>query len=314
MSKLIAVTGATGAQGGGLVRAILSNPDSGFTARAITRNPGSDAARALAEQGVSVVKADLDDKSSLAEAFTGAHGAYCVTNFWEHFSPQREHAQAANLAAAARSAGVTHAIWSTLEDVREFVPTTDDRMPTLMEDYKVPHFDAKGAADEIFRIEGVPTTFLRTSFYWDNMVSFGLGPKRGDDGTLTLTLPIADAKLPGIAAQDIGACALGVFAAGERWVGETVGIAGGHLTGVAMAAALSQGLGETVGYAAVPPDVFRTFGFPGAEDLGNMFQFNTEFADSYCAARDLDTSRELHPGLLTFEQWVAENADKIPLD
>jgi len=314
MSKLIAVIGATGAQGGGLVQTIMSNPDAGFTARAITRNPASDAARALAERGVSVVEADLDDKSSLAEAFKGAHGAYCVTNFWEHFSPQREFAQAGNLAAAARSAGVAHVIWSTLEDVREFVPTTDDRMPTLMDDYKVPHFDAKGAADGLFREEDVPTTFLRTSFYWDNMVSFGLGPKRGDDGTLTLTLPIADARLPGIAAQDIGACAFGVFAAGERWVGETVGIAGGHLTGAEMAAALSQGLGETVRYAAVPPDVFRAFGFPGAEDLGNMFQFNTEFADAFCAARDLGRSRELHPGLLTFEQWVADNADKIPLD
>jgi len=232
MSKLIAVIGATGAQGGGLVQTIMSNPDAGFTVRAITRYPASDAARALADSGVSVVQADLDDKSSLTEAFKGAHGAYCVTNFWEHFSPQREFAQAANLAAAARSAGVAHVIWSTLEDVREFVPTTDDRMPTLMDDYKVPHFDAKGAADGLFRDEDVPTTFLRTSFYWDNMVSFGLGPKRGDDGTLTLTLPIADARLPGIAAQDIGACAFGVFAAGERCIGETVGIAGGHLTSI----------------------------------------------------------------------------------
>jgi len=131
MTKLIAVTGATGAQGGGLVRAILDDPAGGFEARAITRNPDSDAAKALSSEGVEVVQADLDDEASLIRAFAGVHGAFCVTNFWEHFSPEREKAQAGNLARAARSAGVAHAIWSTLEDVRSYVPLGDDRIPTL---------------------------------------------------------------------------------------------------------------------------------------------------------------------------------------
>src|ERR1700744_3379831 len=146
MSKIIAVTGATGAQGGGLVRAILDAPDAGFTARAITRNPESEAARALATPGVEVVQADLDDEASLTRAFTGAHGGFCVTNFWEHFSPEREKTQAGNLARAARSAGIAHAIWSTLEDVRSYVPPGDSRIPTLAGGYKVPHMDAKGEA------------------------------------------------------------------------------------------------------------------------------------------------------------------------
>ena len=86
--KIIAVTGATGAQGGGLVRAILADPRGEFAVRAITRKPSGDAARALAQQGVEVVAADLDDPASVEKAFAGAYGAFCVTNFWEHFSPE----------------------------------------------------------------------------------------------------------------------------------------------------------------------------------------------------------------------------------
>ena len=96
---VIAVVGATGAQGSGLVRAILQDPERRFTARAITRKPDSEKARALAAQGAEVVAADADDASSLDRAFAGATGAFCVTNFWEHFSADREVAQARAMAA-----------------------------------------------------------------------------------------------------------------------------------------------------------------------------------------------------------------------
>ncbi|MGD8413898.1 MAG: NmrA family NAD(P)-binding protein, partial [Candidatus Latescibacterota bacterium] len=168
--KIIAVVGATGAQGGGLARAILDDPAGGFTARAITRNADSDNAKALAARGAEVVVADLDDEESLNKAFENAYGAYCVTNFWEHFSPEKEIAQAQSMARAARKAKLQHVIWSSLEDTRQWVPLDDGRMPTLMDNYKVPHFDGKGAADHVFAEQGVPTTILRTSFYWDNLV------------------------------------------------------------------------------------------------------------------------------------------------
>ncbi len=313
-TKVIAVIGATGAQGGGLIRAILAHPEGGFSARAVTRNPEGEAATALAAQGVEVVKADLDDEASLVAAFTAAYGAFCVTNFWEHFSPETEIEQASKLASAAKTAGVSHVIWSTLEDIRESVPLSDDRMPTLMDKYKVPHFDAKGEANHFFLDANVPTTYLNTSFYWDNMIYFGMGPKPGVDGTLAITFPLGDAKLAGIAAADIGACAYGVFAAGDRYIGKTVGIAGGHLTGADMAKSLSAALGREVRYNEVSPDLYRSFGFPAADELGNMFQFNAEFSDPYCAARDLDESRELNPGLLSFDDWLALNVSKIPLD
>ena len=311
--KIIAVTGATGAQGGGLIRAILSHPDGGFSVRAVTRNPDSEKARALAALGVEVVKADLDDEASLVAAFTGAYGAYCLTNFWEHFSPDKEIVQAANLARAAKAAGVSHVIWSTLEDVRDYVPLSDDRMPTLLEKYKVPHFDAKGESNHFFTESGVPTTLLNTSFYWENLIYFGMGPQAGEDGTLAITFPLGDKKLAGIAAEDIGACAYGIFAAGDEFKDKTVFIAGGHLSGQEMADSLGKALGKEVRYNAVSPDVYRSFGFPAADELGNMFQFNAEFSDQYCAARDLDATRKLNPGLQSFDTWLVANAGKIPL-
>jgi len=312
--KIIAVVGATGMQGGGLVRAILNDRSGEFASRAITRNVNSDKAKELARLGVEVVGADLGDVESLKRAFAGAYGTFCVTNFWEHCSPEREFAQARNMAQAAKQVNVQHAIWSTLEDTRKWVPLSDNRMPTLKGKYKVPHFDAKGEADQVFTELGVATTFLLTSFYWDNLIMFGMGPKRGPDGKLAITLPMGDKKLPGIAAEDIGKCALGVFKKGQEYVGKWIGLAGEHLTGAEMAAALSKALGQEVRYDAVTPEVYRNFGFPGAEDLGNMFQFKRDFNDVFCGARDPAVARALNPELQTFEGWLVRNKHRIPLE
>jgi uncharacterized protein YbjT (DUF2867 family) len=310
--KTIAVVGATGAQGGGLVRAIQEDASGEFAARALTRKATGDKAAALAKAGVEVVAAELDDAASLKRAFEGAYGAFCVTNFWEHFSPEKELQQARNLAQAAKDARLEHVIWSTLEDTRLRVPLSDPRMPTLKDKYKVPHFDAKGEANAFFSSLGVPTTFLNTSFYWDNLIYFGSGPKRGPDGKLALTLPMGDKKLPAIAVEDIGRCALGVFKRPDL-IGKSVGIAGEHLTGAQMAEALTRALGQPVVYNAVTPEVYRGFGFPGADDLGNMFQYKADFEKEYCGARDLAFSRSLNPKLLTFAEWLKANAAKIPL-
>ncbi len=312
--KIIAIVGATSAQGGGLVRAILNDQSSAFAARAITRDANSDKAKELATLGAEVVEADVNDLESLKKAFHGAYGAYCVTFFWEHFSPEKEVAQAKNMAEAAKHVDLEHVIWSTLEDTRKWVPLSDGRMPTLMGNYKVPHLDAKGEANQLFTDLGVPTTFLLTSFYWDNLISFGMGPKKGPDGKLAITLPMNDKKLPGIASEDIGRCAYGIFKKGREYIGKTVGIAGGHLTGEEMAAALSKALGQEVRYNDVPPEVYRSFDFPGAEDLGNMFQFKRDFEQYYCGARNLNEARALNPSLQTFDQWLAQNKDRIPLE
>ena len=311
-SKVIAIVGATGAQGGGLVRAILADPEHEFRARGITRDPDSEKAGALKELGVELVQGDLDDRTSLERAFAGAHGAFCVTNFWEHFSADKEIEQAENQAAAAKAAGVAHVIWSSLEDTRRFV--TDDRMPTLQEKYKVPHFDAKEVAEAAFREAGVPTTVLRTAFYWENFIFFGLGPKRGSDGVLAVTYPLGTSRMPSMAAADIGKIALGIFKRGDEYIGKTVSVAGEHLSGADLAEKFSRALGEEVRYVDVDPDAYRSFGFPAADELGNMFQFKRDFEDAYVGARDLEVARTLDPALQDFDTWLAENKDSIPRD
>jgi uncharacterized protein YbjT (DUF2867 family) len=312
--KVIAVVGATGAQGGGLVRAILNDRSGEFAARAITRDPDSAKAKELAALGAEVARADVDDAGSLERAFAGAHGAFCVTFFWAHFSAEREIAEARNMAQAAKQAGVQHVIWSTLEDTRRWMALSDNRMPTLHGKYKVPHFDGKGEANQIFLDAGLPVTLLNTSFYWENLIYFGAGPKPGPDGVLALTYPMGDKRLPGIASDDIGKCALGIFTRGREFVGKTVGIAGEHLTGAEMARKLSKALGREVRYNDVPPDVYRSFGFPGADDMGNMFQFKRDFNDDFVGARSLEVSRRLNPELQTFDRWLTANAGRIPLE
>ena len=310
--KTIVVVGATGAQGSGLVRAILSDPEHEFNVRAITRDVNSDKAKNLAKLGAEVVAGNVDDIESLKNAFKGAYGAYCVTFFWDHFSPEKEMENARAMAEASKQAGIKHVIWSTLDDTRKYIPLSDNRMPTLMGKFKVPHFDAKGEANHFFTDLGLPVTLLNTSFYWDNFIYFGLGPKKGADGKLAITMPMGDKKLPGIAAADIGKCALGIFKAGPKYIGKTVGIAGEHLTVKQMASEFAGVLGQEVGYNSVSPEVYRSFGFPGAEDMGNMFQFKRDFEKEYCESRDLKLSRTLNPALLTFKEWLKQNKDLIP--
>jgi len=310
MAKVIAVVGSTGVQGGGLCRAILADPSGGFSVRAITRDPSKDRAKALAAAGAEVVTADLDDVESLKKAFAGAHGVYGVTNFWEHFSAEKEKAQARNIAEAAKAAGVKHVVWSTLEDTRAFMAADDKRMPFLQEKYRVPHFDAKAEANAFFA--GLPATMLVTSFYWDNLFMFGLAPKKGDSGNYEWAFPMGSEKLAGIAAEDIGKCAYGIFKGGDAYVGRTVGIAGEFLTIEEMSQKLGSGLGlGKVVYHAVDADAYRGFGFPGADEMGNMFQADRDFAKQMMANRDLAGARTLNPALQTFDQFLAKNKDAV---
>ncbi|MFE9356242.1 NmrA/HSCARG family protein [Streptomyces olivaceoviridis] len=312
--KVIAVTGATGAQGGGTARAILADPESGFAVRAITRNPDSPAARELAELGAEVVRADFDDEPSVRKAFEGAYGAFLVTNFWAHMSAAKEIEETQVLVRSAKAAGLRHVIWSTLEDTRELLPLEDGRMPVLQEKYNVPHFDAKGEGNQLFRAAGVPTTFLNTTFFFQGFLQ-GFGPKRGEDGVLTLTLPLEDGKLlAGVDVADIGRTAFAILKGGERYIGQTVSLAGDHLTGAQYAEKLGAALGEPVRFQSVPYDVFRSLDIPAAAEIANMFQYYGDFDQEFTGARDLNRLRELNPELKSFDSWLAENASKFSVN
>ena len=310
---VITVFGATGAQGGGLARAILADPERRFALRAVTRKPDSAAARALADAGGEIAVADLDDAYSVQRALEGAYGAFFITNFWEHFSPEKELAQAHIMATAAAQTGIRHAIWSTLEDTREFIPADGVQMPVLQQRYNVPHLDAKGEANRFFAQQRVPTTYLYTSCYFENLIHFGLGPKRRADGMLAVRFPTADRAIPWIAAEDIGRAAFAIFRRGEAFIGKSIGVAGDHLTGAQLAAELSAALGEPVSYDAQTPQEYRSSGSPGADEMGNMFQFKRDFAARFCAQRDLARARLLHPQMTTFAQWLTKNAARLPL-
>ncbi|MGW5195532.1 NmrA/HSCARG family protein [Kribbella sp. NPDC004138] len=318
MSKLIAVVGATGAQGGALARAILADPSGEFAVRALTRNPDSGAAQDLAAAGAEVVAADLDDEASIRAAFDGTYGAFVVTNYWAPLTPEEEAvrtraemelAQAETAARAARDAGVQHLVWSTLEDTRLFFAGRDD-VPSLDDGrYKVPHFDAKGEADELFTKYGVPTTFLRTTFYFDAFTTT-MPPARNADGVLTITFPMGDQRLSGVASDDIGRSALAVFKHPDL-IGDTVSIAGDHLTGDEYAAALTDAIGEQVVYHAPTLEEYRTYPFPMAVEMGNMFQFYKENHDEFTGDRNLDKVRELNPELQSFEKWLDLHKDEL---
>jgi uncharacterized protein YbjT (DUF2867 family) len=133
------------------------------------------------------------------------------------------------------------------------------------------------------------------------------------DGSLSLVFPLDDCKLPAIAVEDIGKAAYAIFKRGKEFIGQTVGIAGEHLSGGEMADAMSRALGQKIGYTNVPPEVYRGFGFPAADDIGNMFQFKRDFNDDYRGARDLTFTRSLVPDLQTFEQWLAGHKNEIPI-
>jgi len=312
--KIITVLGATGAQGGGLVRAILNDKSSEFSVRALTRDVNSPKAKALAAMGAEVVAVDIDNYESIRSAFANAYGVYAVTFFWEHFSAEKEIAQIASIAKAAKETSVKHIIWSTLEDTRNWIPLDDKRMPTIHEKYKVPHFDSKGSSDKFFMELNLPVTFLLTSFYWENFIYFGMQPKRGPDGKLALTIPMGDKKLSGIAAEDIGKCAYGIFKKGNAFIGKRVGIAGEHLTVKKIAETFTKVLGEEVVYNDVPFDVYRGFGFPAADDVGNMFQFYHDFEDYFTGVRSIEFSKSLNPQLKNFDSWLKENKEKIPIE
>lgn len=295
---LIAVFGATGAQGGGLVRALLRDPWRRFAVRALTRQPGARAARALVQAGAEVVQADLDRPGTLAAALDGADGLFAVTDFWEHFSPERELRQAAQLASAAAHAGVRHVVWSTQEDTRGGAGP-----------WRVPPMDAKGQADAFFH--ALPTTYLLPSFYWDNLIHLGLHPQRDAAGVLRWPMPLGQARLCGIAAEDIGNCVAALFVQGERVLGERIGLAGEHLTGTEMAQVLSRVLGEPVHYEPVPTEAFARQPFPGAVEMAGAFAYQQRCEAAFCAARQPEVARALHPGLQGFAPWAQSRADVL---
>jgi len=309
---LVAVADATGLLGGSVARAILNDPQQRFTLRALVRHASAPAARALAHAGAQVLEVEHDDATSMLRGFGGAVAAFAVTDFWVHGSPERELSQARAMATAARLADLEHVIWSTQGDSRTWMALTDSRLPTLLQRYKVPQFDAKGEADTFFSASGVPVTFLRTAIPWEQLLSFGMGPRRAEDGGIRLAIPLGARQLPGIALGDVGRIVLALLAGGAPMAPRMMGVASETLTGDQLARAFGRALGESVTYGAVSFDTWRRLGLPGADEQANQFQFMHDFNDAFVAQFETAVSRELCPGIQSFGEWLQGRVAQIP--
>ena len=292
---LILVTGATGAQGGSVAHFLLQSGT--FRVRALTRHPQSDKAQALRQAGAELVAGDLTDKDSLLQAMQGCDGVFGVTNFWEHFTKEYEHG--VNLVDAAVDCGVKQLVLSTLPSVTDL---TKGALP-------VPHFDIKAQLEAYARSKKPDTTFVHLAFYYQNF--FGFIPlQKQPDGSFSFGFPLGDSPMAAVSVKDLGGILLPVFQHPDKWAGKTIAAAGDYMTGHEYAAILSNVSGKRVVYQYIPREQYAALGFPGAEEVANMFEYyrlHTPYGEE--AVRQ---SRVLYPALKSFEQQLQE--DKHLLD
>jgi len=253
--KLIAVIGATGQQGGAVVRALQAQGQ--FKVRALTRHPAKH--RGLANE---VVEADLDRPETLKAAFAGAHGVFLVTNFWQQGTDEAKQATAA--VRASKEAGVRHFIWSTLPDVEAISRGK----------LHVPHFTGKAKVDRIVKEAGFAHhTFVIAPFFYQNLTG-ALAPQKQPDGSFGWALPI-DPTVRGIHMGDIGE--LGDIVAGafahpdQAGNGQYLPLVGDFMSFNEIVETLNR-QGHEFSFKQVPQESFATF-FPGAAEIAVMFAY-----------------------------------------
>ena len=295
MSKLVTVFGATGAQGGPVARALIAR--GGYRVRGVTRNPDSEKAQALKASGIEVVKANLDDPTSVETAVQGAYGVFLVTDYWGIFaklqdpdkSQEAEVAHGKLVGDACKKAGVKHLVYSGLEHVLEIMGKP------------CPHLDSKARIEKYLDDIGVPNTSVRYPFYFDNFATL-TRPQKQDDGTFVLTLPV-DGPIPAIGVEDGGEAVASVFTSPSEFIGKKIGLSGDKLTITEYVTILSKVTGKTIKYNQVTPDQFAQFPFPGADELAVMFEFFT----SGNFHRDRVLTQRLNPKVRRFEEWATDN-------
>jgi uncharacterized protein YbjT (DUF2867 family) len=294
---LILVTGATGAQGGSVARHLLARGR--FAVRALTRNPDSPAAKALRDAGAEIVRGDLDDREALRAAVEGCYGVFGLTNFWEHFHAEERHG--ANLIEAVAASDVQHFVMSTLPS---YLALNGGELP-------VPHCDIKARLEEQARAAGLPVTFVHVAFYYENFGTF-FPPQPTGDGGYAFGFPQGDTPLAAVSVEDVGGVVASIFEQRDRFLGQKVGVVGDDLPCAAYAASMSRRTGRSIAYGHVPREVFAGFGFPGAEELANMFDTQRRFIPQRTA--DVEISRELYPGMRTFDTWMEQEGSRaVPL-
>ncbi|XP_008056205.1 nmrA-like family domain-containing protein 1 [Carlito syrichta] len=288
--KLVVVFGATGAQGGSVAHTLLE--DGTFRVRVVTRNPGKSAAKKLRQQGAEVVQGDQDDQASMELALTGAHATFIVTNYWENCSQEQEVKQGKLLANLAKHLGLRYVVYSGLENIKKL---TAGRLA-------VAHFDGKGEVEEYFRDLGVPMTSVRLPCYFENFLSYFLPQKAPDGESYLLTLPMGDVPMDGMSVSDLGPVVLSLLKTPEEYIGQNIGLSTCRHTAGEYAALLSKHTGKAVCDAQATPEDYEKLGFPGAQELANMFRFYALRPD-----RNIELTLKLNPKARTLDQWLEQH-------
>jgi uncharacterized protein YbjT (DUF2867 family) len=292
--QTILVTGATGAQGGGVARHLL---DAGrFTVRILTRNPASGKADALRQSGAEIVAGDMEDAASMRSAMRGCWGVFGVTNFWEHFD--KEYRQGKNLVDAVADSAVENFVFSTLPWAKKI---TGGKI-------EVPHFDIKAQLEGYARDRRMGAIFVHVAYYYENFLTF-FPPRKQPDGTFTFGFPQGNTPLAAVAVPDVGGVVSAIFDRPDQHRDKVIGIVGDEMSGAEYAQVMSRVLGKPIIYNDIPREVFAGFGFPGAEDLANMFDFNRQYIPT--RAGDVAQSRALYSRMQRFEPWLLANKDRF---
>jgi uncharacterized protein YbjT (DUF2867 family) len=284
--RLIVVVGATGNQGGAVARALTE--EGGWHVRGLSRDPGKPEARALTEIGVEMVKADLDDRSSLDRAFKDAYGVFSVQNFWT-VGFDSEVRQGKNVADAARAAGVDHLVYSSVGAA--------ERSTGLS------HFESKWQIENYILDLGLPVTVFRPVFFMENFNGPSFRPALRE-GKLVIALR-PETRLQMIALDDLGYFVAHALGLPQQFIGESIEIAGDELTMPQVAAAFSSVMGCPVEFVRQDTEEVRRVNAEWASML--------EWFDREGYRADIPQLRQIHPGLLTLEQWIRKS-EWVPVE
>ncbi|KAI0198340.1 NMRAL1 protein [Astrocystis sublimbata] len=251
--KIITVFGATGNQGGAIVKQFLNDPELNktWTVRGVTRDVSKESSKTLASQGAEVVAANLDDTQSLIEALAGSDTVYAVTNYWEYLDMKREEQQGRNIADAAKAVGVKHLIFSTLLDITKL---TDGKLS------RVYHFDSKAHAAEYVRSLGIPATFFMPGFYMPNIPG-GMLSQRGENWVLSLPIA-ASSPIPLYDPADTGKYVKAIMSNKEALLGKGFTASTEYLTAQEVLdtfKAVFPEAGKSAAYFQTPKDAFYDF-------------------------------------------------------
>ncbi|XP_068102560.1 nmrA-like family domain-containing protein 1 [Hyperolius riggenbachi] len=292
--KIITVLGATGAQGGSVASALLK--DCSFAVRAVTRDVSKPAAEKLRKAGAEVVAADMNDEKSLSAALNGAYGAFVVTNFFEHNSKEKEAAQGKRIADLCKKHGLKHVVFSSLENVHKL---TGGKL-------QVQHFDGKGEAEEYFREIHVPMTSVRVAFYFENFLTVSKPHKSQDGKTYQLVIPMGNVPMDGISVADLGGVVRSIFQKPSEYIGKDIGVSAEKLTIKQYAETMSKVSGKNIVDSQITPEAYERLGFPGAEELANMFRYY-----QMVPHRDVKLTHKLNPDSKNFLQFAESKKKDI---